>query len=286
MSTRTDLMTELEHEMTYYSYHTKEQYRAHVSSYFDWLEKKDRMELWKDRDVLYEYINYLLKKKKVAQSHVNYLIRGPIGCLFRMSEMRIPVKLPKSTLGRMVNLEDRTQFSPDEIISMIMAAKESMRPEWCVYMALSSVYMLRVGEMANIEKKDVHPLKKTILIRTTKGGVLTEHTVPDIIGHYIFSYDFPPISRNNLNGILKEIAAKAGVVVPKRKSWHAIRHGVGTALQAQRDEEGRRYLDDDTIFRFGRWSGSTTMNIYVTPDSANNDERVFKYHPFLEKWGK
>jgi integrase len=284
MSTRTDLLKELEHEMTYYSFHTKAQYRVHVADYLDWLAKKERVEQWANRDVLYEYISYVQKKRKCTQAYINYLIRGPIGCLFRMNGLQIPVKLPKITRGRMITMENRTQFKPEEIASLIKAAKASKNPAWCAYMALSSIYGLRVSEMASMEKKDVHPLKKTIMVHTAKGGILTEHIVPDAIAPYLFNYDFPPAKTYMLNGILKEIAAKAGVDVPLRKSWHAVRHGAVTACQAVRDAEERRLLDDDTIFRFFRWSGGTTMNIYVTPDAGKTDERMFKHHPFLEYW--
>lgn len=287
MSTRTDLMKELEHEMTYYSAHTKQQYRAHVSDYLDWLAKKDRVDQWRDREVLYEYIAYLSKKRQVSQTHLNYLIRSPIGCLFRMNGLKLPVKLPKSSArGRMITMEDRIKFEHGEVLHLIQTAKASKDPKLCAYMALSSIYGLRVSEIASIEKKDIHPGKKTILIRTKKGGVPTEHKVPDQIAPFLFHFDFPPVQTYQLNELFKELALKAGIEVPPRKSWHAVRHGVVTACQSLRDEEGRRNLDDDTIFRFFRWAGGTTMNIYVTPDSGDVDLRIFKHHPFLQCWGE
>lgn len=155
---------ELEHEIQYYSEHTREQYRFHISDYLDFVKKKyGNLENWKERDVVYAYIDHLKKAKKLSQNTINYTIRGPIGCLFRMSGLRLPVKLPKVG-SPVLDIANRISYTEEEIYQLIKAAQMSHNPQWQNMMALSSIYGLRAGEIRSLQKEDVHPLKKTILI--------------------------------------------------------------------------------------------------------------------------
>jgi len=105
LESRAKIFSELDREVEFYSEHTKSQYRSHLSDYLDFVGlNRD----WRDRDVLYDY-RKKLGKRGIAQSHINYIIRGPIGAIFRAYGLRIPVKLPRVQVS--LDITDRIQFT-------------------------------------------------------------------------------------------------------------------------------------------------------------------------------
>jgi len=274
---RKSIFKELEHEIQYYSESTKSQYRAHVDDYFTWLKGKN----WQERDVLYTYLDYL--KKNRDQTYVNYIIRGPIGCLFRMYGLRVPVKLPKVN-RQMIDLASRFSYSAEEIRALILTAKKSSNPQWLNTIALSTTYGLRVGELFGVRSEDIHPYKKTIIIHTEKGGMLREHDVPEQIAPFVFKYTYPPVGYNRRFSIFHEIANVAGVKFVPKKCYHGVRHGLATVLDELRGADGKRILDQTRVYQFLRWAGGGMMNIYTTPRMPEVDAEIFKYHPFLKDW--
>lgn len=276
---RDELFKELEHEVQFYSDSTKKQYRSHLIDYLDWLKDRD----WRERDVLYAYLDYLLKVKKLNQTYANYIIRGPIGCLFRMNGLRLPVKLPRVS-RQMIDLASRFSYRVEEIRALIQAAKNSGNPQWANLMALSTTYGLRVGEMFGIRKEDVHPYKHTIIIHTEKGGMLREHLVPEQIAPHVYHYDYPQVGYNRRFEIFQAIATAAGVPRVKKKAYHGVRHGLATALDELRDKDGKRVLDQTRIYQFLRWKGGGMMQIYTTPNFQDTDTEIFNVHPFLCEW--
>lgn len=272
------LFQELEHEVQFYSPATRSQYRSHVWDYLEWLKDRD----WRDRETLYAYLDYLKHQGK-GQVYISYIIRGPIGCLFRMNGLRVPVKLPK-VKPPMLDIASRFSNTVEEIRALIHAARASGNPQWTNLMALSTTYGLRVGEIFGVRKDDTHPHKHTIVIHTEKGGMLREHLVPDQIGLYIFHYDYPMVGYNRRFEIFHEIATAAGVQAVPKKAYHGIRHGLVTALKNVRNEGGKRYYDDTTVYQFLRWRGGGMMERYDTPDFQNIDEEIFQHHPFLNDW--
>jgi len=279
---RAEIFKELEHEIQFYSDNTKRQYRFHVFDYLEWLKDRD----WSKREILYEYLDHL-KKKGRSQTYINYIVRGPIGCLFRISGLRIPVKLPPVG-ARMINLADRFAYSVGEITAFIHAAKDSGNPQWRNIMSLSTTFGLRAGEIRAVGKEDTHPYKKTIVVHTQKGGMLREHLVPEQIAPYIFGYEYPPVLPNRIYDIFREIASAAGVLFVPKKCYHGIRHGLCTALENSRDSKGKRALDQTRVYQFLRWKGGGMMQIYTTPQMFEIDEEVLniKIHPFLKYWAE
>ncbi len=286
MTTRNELMQELEYEIQYMAPSTQNQYRSKVSDYLEFVKNKGSLDNWKDRDVLYRYIEYLKKKRHLSQSTIAFIMRGAIGTLFRMQQppLRLPVKLPKVTRGKILNIEERKRFTAVEIIELIKAARDSGSPQWENVMVLSSIYMLRAGEITQMKKEDVHPLKKTILVRTEKGGLLREHLVPPVIAPYIFKYDYPPLIGKKVHIIFRHIATAAGVDFAGGKNIHAVRHGVFTTLKNLRGADDHLVYEADDVFKFGRWAGGTITETYNHPELLKNDERIFKHHPFLNCW--
>ena len=106
---RQEILHELDRETEYYSDHTRRQYFSHAQDYLDYVGDGD----WKDRDILYNYTK-VLKKKSHSQTHINYLVRGPIGALFRAYGLRIPVKLPRTSVS-LLDLAHRVRFTKEEV---------------------------------------------------------------------------------------------------------------------------------------------------------------------------
>jgi len=286
MTTRAELFKNLEYEIQYMAKNTQNQYRSKVAGYLDWLiEKKGNIDLWQDRDTLYKYIEHL-KKRGLSQATISFILRGAIGTLFRMQQpsLRLPVKMPKVSRGQMLDVESRVNFTEEEIAKLIGAARQSGNPQWLNIMALSSIYLLRAGEITRMKKEDVHPLKKTILVHTEKGGLLREHLVPAVIAPYIFKYDYPTLGDKDIHRIFGRIADAAGVDHKDRKNVHAVRHGVFTTLKNLRDANDQLVFEADDVFKFARWAGGTITETYNHPELLKNDERIFKHHSFLKYW--
>jgi len=283
---RSELLTELAHETQYATIKTQSQYRAHVSDYLDFVAKKDAtMETWKERSMVYGYIDNLKKAGK-AQTYIDYVIRGPVGCLFRMYGLRLPVKLPKA-VRRGVEVGEDKRLTEEEIAKLIQTARVSGNHQWQNLMALTSIYGLRAGEVAIIDKTDVHPQKKTILIHTEKGGEPREHQVPPEIAPFIFKYDYPRLLGSKVFDVFSELAHAAGIdrgAGSRKKSIHAIRHGVFSTLRNLRDPDGKAVYSADDPFRFFRWAGANISESYTHIENQKLDEVIFKHHPFLKYW--
>ena len=274
MESRAKIFEELRRETEYFSSHTQAQYFAHASDYLDFVgPNRD----WRDRDVLYDY-RRKLEKRGIAQSHTNYIIRGPVGCLFRAHGLRLPIKLPKTKVS-LIDLSARVSFTTDEIISLIKAALASGDKMWQNIMVFSTIYGLRASEIRAIRKEDVHPKKKTFVVHTVKGGLLREHLVPKEIQPYILNYDYAfPLSESAIYLIFHEIAKVAGIKRMPRKVYHAVRHGLASEMIY-----GVK-IHDATVYQFLRWRAGGMLGIYATPHQPHIDEEIFKNHPFLKYW--
>jgi integrase len=287
MVTRAELFKNLDYEIQFYSKNTQQQYRNHVSDYLDWVKRhRESLDAWSERDTVYAYAEYLKSNRHLSQSTIGFVLRGPIGTLFRMQQpsLRMPVKLPKVSRGSMMNIEERKGFTEWEITQLILTARESGNFQWQNLMALASIYMVRAGEVTQIKKSDVHPLKKTIVIHTLKGGLTREHMVPNAIAPYIFKYDYPELPDKRIHVIFRDLAKAAGVDLGERKNIHAVRHGVFTALSNLRDSNDQPVYDVNDLYRFARWAGGNITETYNHVMALKIDEVVFKHHPFLVYW--
>lgn len=271
---RSKLLGELNRETEYYSEHTRTQYFKHVNDYLDFVQHHSAD--WKDRDILYKY-HQKLRHRGISQSHMNYIIRGPIGALFRAYGLRLPIKLPKTGVS-LIDLSTRVAFTAEEIIRLIKAVRASGNKMWMNIIAICTIYGLRASEYRLIMKDDVHPKRGTLVIHTVKGGWKREHVVPAEIKPYVFNYDYPPVSVNGMYLTFREIAKVAGITVMPRKVYHAIRHGLCSEMIY-----GVK-IHDKTVYQFLRWKGGGMLGIYATPFDPQLDEEIFSKHPFLNYW--
>lgn len=269
------ILEELRRETEYYSPHTQSQYFSHVQDYLKYVGSIHAE--WQDRDVLYNY-QQKLKKKGHSQSHVNYIIRGPIGSLFRAHGLQLPIKLPRVRVsGSIIDLLSRVSFTSEEIIALIQAARQGSVREQAVF-AIDTIYGPRISEILGIRPDDVHPKKKTLVIHTLKGGVWREHLVPEQIQPFVFGYDYPTLSHNQYYLIFNEVSSRAGIIRATRKVFHAVRHGLFSAMI---HEAG---IEEATAYEFMRWMKRDMIGVYA-PYNPKNDLKVFEKHPFLEYWG-
>jgi len=272
---RDHVFEELAREVEYYSPHTKSQYFSHVSDYLDYVGSGD----WRDRDILYNYLPKL-KKKGLSQSHINYIIRGPIGAVFRAHGLRIPIKLPRANVSHnILDLASRIQFTPEEVIKIIKAARHGTLQQKAVF-AISTTFGPRMGEIKAIRgEDDVHPKRKTLVIHTLKQGLMREHLVPPQVQSYIFGYHYPPASENQLRQLFDEVLEVAGIKRMPRKVYHAIRHSLGTNLVYHSG------IQAEKIYNWMGWKAAGQLGIYSTPYLPELDKEIFEKHPFLEYWG-
>ncbi len=271
--TRKEILQELDYETEHYSQHTRSQYFSHVNDYLDYVGDGD----WRDRDILRKYLQKLKSQSK-SQSHINYIIRGPIGAIFRAHGLRIPVKLPRVKIARF-DYSDRIAFSVEDVVKLIKTAIASGNKQWQSMMAISTTYGIRASEIRSIRKEDVHPIKKTLVVHTLKFGFKREHIVPLEVQPYILNYDYPPLSMSGMYLIFQDIAKAAGITMVRRKVYHAIRHRLVTELR----HTGKHRAIAISVF-FG-WTEGGMVDDYATPYQPDIDEEIFAKHPFLKHWG-
>lgn len=272
--TRQQILEEVNRETEYYSYHTRQQYFSHLNDYLDYVGQGD----WRDRDTLYAYAKKL--RAKHVQAHVNYLIRGPVGSLFRAYGLRMPIKLPRVQVSGMIHDITRgNQYTAEEIEQFIHGARKLGTKEHLAAMAVATTFGPRVSEIAGISRKgvDVHPKKHTLVIRTAKYGYVREHLVPPQVEDYIFGYDYPFPSINHLYRIFEEVNVAAGLERISGKNYHAIRHGLCTELI-----HGAK-IRSDAVYMFLRWRGAGMLAAYA-PFHPDNDQEIYEKHLFLPCW--
>ncbi len=272
--TRDRLLEEVNRECEWYSPHTRQQYFSHLNDYLDYVGDGN----WRDRDILYAYSKKL--RQTMSQSHVNYIVRGPIGCLFRAYGLRLPIKLPRVQVSGVIHDITRgVQFTAEEIEQLIHGARKIGNPEHMAAMAVATTYGPRVSEIAGIDRKgsDVHPKKKTLVIHTAKYGLVREHLVPPQVENFIFGFEYPFVSINRLYKVFDEVCQAAGVTRMPKKNYHAIRHGLCTELI-----HGAK-IRSDAVYMFLRWRGAGMLAAYA-PFHPGNDNEIFEKHLFLKCW--
>jgi hypothetical protein len=275
LSQRDEIFKELEHEIQFYSEHTKQQYRAHLSDFLDWLKARD----WHDREVIYGYIAFL-KKKGFSQSHINYLIRGPVGILFRMENppLRLPVKLPKVDPAVYDETREELFWTVDQVEKIIQAARVSST-DTAAIIAVATVYAPRMTEILGITKKSLDFNKSLITIHTEKHNLIRRHLIPHQIFAVLAKSDWAPKREVDLRNILDAVVTKAGIERLPRQSYHAFRH----ALWDELDDLG---FKDEEIYKFTGWKRGGTLGSYAHPlkHDGENDIKIFEKHPFLHFW--
>lgn len=193
--------------------------------------------------------------------------------------------------------EYRPQLSPHIIEMMISAATSGklFAAEQC-FLALSTIFALRRGELVNMRPTDINLRSNAIYVVTLKMGRERYHLIPPEIRPYLEAHDFSQrYAEATLSQMLKRILRKSGAGTIKDDSlgWHAIRRAVFTGLI----NNGVNPMAARIFMRWKSASGDMAMpsryygnavvdleQIEPVLEEAKGDEEIFKLHPFLPFW--
>ena len=262
-----ELLASLNRDLQYYAPHTKAQYINHAIDYLSWVGSRD----WKDKEVVYLYIAKL-GKAGLAQAHINYLIRGPVGSLFRMEGLRLPVRLPR-VMPAVYTPNEALFFKVAEIKEIIRAAmKGTAQEQWLI--AVATTYVPRVREIQRIKEENILREKNVIVIHTVKHNLKRQHLIPEQVSEILLNYDYPSVSVDFWRDILYSVIARAGVKRKLKQSFRAIRH---TLIE----ELSYGGMTDEEIYNFTGTLGAYARPLLLRPE---NDKKVFSVIPWLGAW--
>lgn len=213
------------------------------------------------------------------------------------------ISLPPPTwdMGKraMPRVEDgdmcRPALSLEEIAKMVTAAKNNLLkvPEAC-YLAIASVYGLRLEELRRVRREHLDFSEKTISIKTMfvdtcKGGerrkqLLAEEIVP-YLERYDFGVEFSPFM---MSSVFRRICARSGVEIREGMNWHAFRRSLVTEVRDSLASDPNFARDALLVTKiFFRWrlsSSSEMADRYYTMDPLKADRIALEHHPVLALW--
>lgn len=233
-----------------------------------------------DEGDVQKFLKYLEKRASENTQLVSYRV---LKKLFRANNWDWPsdlIDLPRIDPEKI----QQPILSKEETIQIIKTCKalKNFRPT--PYMALSTVYGLRRGELKLIRREDVDFKAKRIEVRVLKQKrqvVRRRHLLPDEIIPILKGYSFPRISLEEVNALFKYAIQKAGIEDRPRLNFHSIRRALDTYLLDIGVPEPR-------VENFLRWSqagwGRSMTRRYYIPSFEEIDREIFEKHPFLPYW--
>jgi len=263
--------------------------RNHYLSYAeDFLDHADGL----DKESVTKYIERLRRHKKSPGTR-NFAFRV-IRRLFIVNGLEWPF-----LRGQAPQIGQRDEYKPaldPELIKIMIEAAKSgkLAADEAAFLALSSVYGLRRGEMVDLKAGDIDLTNNTLYIATLKHGRERYHLIPPEIHSYLEAHDFNQVySLTGMDQIFWRIVNNCGLGALKseRLGWHAIRRSVLTGLINNR-------LNPLAARAFLRWKATTGElamparyygNIVIGLEGkktvvgeAEEDKEIYeKYHPFL-----
>lgn len=196
----------------------------------------------------------------------------------------IPWPLLKGDLPRVNPMEGRFPvLSPEDIRNLIIWSKKDGDDATRAFIALSTTYGFRLGELASLDCLNIDLKERRLTIQTEKKGIMRVHSIPQHIFVFLKEYPFPKIGKSQLDFMLKRALALVGIEREKGTGFHAIRRSLITQLF----ERGIPIWD---IFKFFGWRNTEFWGLprmpmlYYHPEQASLDERIFRVHPFLGLW--
>jgi len=195
----------------------------------------------------------------------------------------------------------RVALAPATVAQLVAAARAGqLTHRQAACLVLSTVYGLRVEEIAAVRPEDIDAAGGRIFIRTAKGGVQRWQWLPPAIAPWL-AVSWPRTSAKALAGVWRDLVSRAGLVLPKGVGWHAVRRALARALE-------RAGVGDADRTRFFRWAsgaapGQRLAQLYASPtaevqpdgtvqtvapapaDLRDVDGVVWDRHPYLPWWG-
>ncbi len=283
--TRKSLLEAVNSETEYYKPHTRNQYFQHLNNFLDWaLAHKVSLDALMDkeqpvaRETLKKYMA-VLQGQGFSQQHINYVIRGPVGALFRAKGLRLPIKLPP--LQAAVYDESKNLFWTEEQIERLVAVARLSGAQSAAIMALATVYAPRASEIVGVRPEHIDQKKGVVTIHTVKHNLIRRHLIPEVLQPVFYGYNWPPLSDMRLRELLDELVKRANLTRTRRLSFHGFRHALF-------DELSYLGYSNEEIYDFTGWVKGTglTLGFYAHPlkYNPNNDTKIFTKHPFLKYW--
>jgi integrase len=129
-------------------------------------------------------------------------------------------------------------LAPDEVKKMVDAAKNGFpdghgAPDnaMVAYLALSSIYGLRRGELCAVRPEHFDFSEPTLFVMTEKSGEQRKQLLAEPIIPYLKQYDFLEFyTPARMSQMFKRICYRSGVQDVDGEGWHAMRRSVETGL--------------------------------------------------------
>ena len=180
---------------------------------------------------------------------------------------------------------------PEVVKKFIQAAHSGqLTAEEATFLALSTTYGHRRGELAATRLADVDLASGLLLVKTLKHGRERWHKIPQELVPWIREYPFPGRSEDMVTRIYLSIEEAAGVPHIDGTGFHSIRRTLVTLVG--------RYCSELEVKKFFRWGASTMMQRYmatqfvgmddvareISGEDYDIDDKVFSQHPFIKLW--
>jgi hypothetical protein len=202
--------------------------------------------------------------------------------IMRCIEEPFPISIDDMPKHPGVRKAPAAMLPADKIAMLIKFARDEGTPAQQFYMAMSTIYGLRRGELALLTPASFSPTLSTVTINTLKGGDVRTHTVPDEIKNAIrlaITCKSIGYADCTMSLIFEKLCEKAGLIRIHREGWHSIRRALNTYLIKN---QVSYYL----VQNFLRWKSSSRdmPGMYLRLEPHEVDAEVFRRHPFLAFW--
>src|SRR4030042_1082665 len=115
-------------------------------------------------------------------------------------------------------------LDPYDIKRMVDIVRSQESPQLRAFLAVSTVYGLRPGEIGTITPSSLSLKDKLILIETAKRGRQRYHIIPDVILPHLQEYGFTvKVSSTQLRVLFVNLKVAVGLKMNDEVGWHAIR---------------------------------------------------------------
>lgn len=216
-----------------------------------------------------------LKDRKYAVTSVNRHLAA-LKTFFKANKLVWDNELKAS--GVDLYYTNTPTISPENAKKVILAIRERGRLPDMSYLAIATIYGVRVSELALLNKTSIDVDKNTILLEVKKGGVSRKHLIPKEL-YFIKDYEFETQSTTTLNTLFHKICFVSGYKRQYGEAWHSPRRGIIAGLV----ENGASH---EAISAFMKWAPRDMVERYYRQGltAGVSDRKIFEKHPFLPFW--
>jgi integrase len=193
---------------------------------------------------------------------------------------RLPVRIPQ-----MPAVQYQPVFSDEEVEELIWSSLIYDLPgDLVVRLAAATIYGCRLGELALLSSDHINlngdGSSITLLVLKQKGRpVWRTQPIPASLVP-LFALPVKPVPRRRLSGAFRNICKTAGVRLPYRGGFHAIRRRVVTEICGIESSELN-------VHNYMRWAPPRQFNIlsiYRQTPAEETDRAILQKHPYVKRW--